>query len=153
VPRSRARMQDTDRHIGARIRKRRIMVGLTQRQMAQLIGISVQQAHMYEKGTNRVTAGRLYSIAQALGVEVTYFYEGLPTTGPSAPSPQRWMFEDLARAYLNIPVQEHREAILALARALANDETGHAAPPATRPISDRDCLGRGGQPGTRRCAW
>jgi transcriptional regulator with XRE-family HTH domain len=131
VPRSRARAQDTNRHIGARIRKRRIMVGLSQRQMAQLIGISVQQTHKYEKGTNRVTAGRLYSIAQALGVGVTYFYEGLPTTGLSAPSPQRRMFEDLARDYLNIPVQKHREAILALSRALA-DETGHAARPATR---------------------
>ena len=132
MPRSWARTQDTDRHIGARIRKRRITVGLTQRQMAQLMGVSYQQAYKYEKGTNRVTASRLYSIAQALEVDVTYFYEGLPTTGPSAPSPQRRMFEDLARDYLNIPVQEHREAILALVRALADDETRNAARPATR---------------------
>jgi transcriptional regulator with XRE-family HTH domain len=49
------------------MRERRIMLGLTQQQMAALIGVTSQQAHMYEKGLNRVSAGRLYSIAQALG--------------------------------------------------------------------------------------
>jgi transcriptional regulator with XRE-family HTH domain len=57
------------------MRERRIMLGLTQQQMAELIGVTYQQAHKYEKGINRVAAGRLYSIAQTLGVEVGYFYE------------------------------------------------------------------------------
>ena len=73
----RARAQGTDRHVGARMRERRIMLGLTQHQMAELIGVTYQQAHKYEKGINRVAAGRLYHIAQALGVEVGYFFEGL----------------------------------------------------------------------------
>ena len=73
----RARAQDTDRHVGARMRERRIMLRLTQQQMAELIGVTYQQAHKYEKGINRVSAGRLYHIAQALGVEVGYFFEGL----------------------------------------------------------------------------
>ena len=77
----RARPQDVDRHVGARIRERRIMLGLTQQQMADLIGVTYQQAHKYEKGINRVAAGRLYSIARALGVEVSYFYEELQTGG------------------------------------------------------------------------
>jgi DNA-binding XRE family transcriptional regulator len=62
----RARPQDVDRYVGARIRERRIMLGLTQQQMAELIGVAYQDAHKYEKGINRVAAGRLYSIARAL---------------------------------------------------------------------------------------
>ena len=63
----RARAPGTDRHVGGRMRERRIMLGLTQHQMAALIGVTYQQAHKYEKGINRVAAGRLYHIAQALG--------------------------------------------------------------------------------------
>src|SRR6188508_3503699 len=73
----RSRAQDIDRHVGARMRERRIMLGLTQQQMAELIGVTYQQAHKYEKGVNRIAGGRLYTIAQALGVEVGYFYEGM----------------------------------------------------------------------------
>jgi transcriptional regulator with XRE-family HTH domain len=82
----RSRAQDVDRYIGARIRARRIMLGLTQQQMAELVGVTYQQAHKYEKGINRVSAGRLYSIAQALGVEVSYFFEGLQTANHIVPS-------------------------------------------------------------------
>jgi transcriptional regulator with XRE-family HTH domain len=121
----RARAQDTDRHVGARMRARRIMLGLTQHQMAELIGVTYQQAHKYEKGINRVAAGRLYQIAQALGVEVGYFFEGLQTTSRSVPSPRQRMLLDLARNYLNISVPEHQKAIVALVRALAEDENGN----------------------------
>src|ERR687890_1347453 len=76
----RSRAQDIDRYVGARMRERRIMLGLTQQQMAELIGVTYQQAHKYEKGINRIAAGRLSSIAQALGVEVGYFYDGLTST-------------------------------------------------------------------------
>jgi transcriptional regulator with XRE-family HTH domain len=120
----RARSQDVDRQIGARIRERRILLGLTQQQMAELIGVTYQQAHKYEKGMDRVAAGRLYYIAQALGVEVSHFFEGLPTTGGLMPSPQQRMLLELARNYLNIPHPRHREAIVALARALAEVENG-----------------------------
>jgi transcriptional regulator with XRE-family HTH domain len=100
------------------------MLGLTQQQMAELVGVTYQQAHKYEKGINRVSAGRLYSIAQALGVEVSYFFEGLQTADRIVPSPQQRMLLDLACHYLNIPVREQREAIIALARALARPENG-----------------------------
>jgi transcriptional regulator with XRE-family HTH domain len=106
------------------MRERRIMLGLTQHQVAELIGVTYQQAHKYEKGMNRVAAGRLYSIAQALGVEVSYFYEGLQTASRLVPSPQQRMLLDLARNYLNIPVRQHRAAIVALTRALAEGENG-----------------------------
>jgi transcriptional regulator with XRE-family HTH domain len=123
----RPRSQDVDRHVGARMRDRRILLGLTQHQVADLIGVTYQQAHKYEKGINRVAAGRLYSIAQALGVEVGYFYEGLQTAGRLVPSPQQRMLLDLARNYLNIPIRAHREAIAALARALAERQNGDEA--------------------------
>ena len=89
-PRSRA--QDIDRHVGARMRQRRIMLGLTQQQLADLIGVTYQQAHKYEKGINRIAAGRLSGIAQALGVEIGYFYEGMsqtPAAGAAGPGRPR----------------------------------------------------------------
>ena len=99
------------------------MLGLTQQQMAELIGITYQQAHKYEKGINRVAAGRLYGIAR-LGVEVSYFFEGLQTADRLVPSPPQRMLLDLARSYLSIPVPEHQKTIVALARALAVGENG-----------------------------
>jgi DNA-binding XRE family transcriptional regulator len=57
--RSTGRTQDVDRHVGARVRERRIMLGLTQQQLADLIGVTYQQAHKYERGINRISAGRL----------------------------------------------------------------------------------------------
>ena len=75
--RSTSRTQDIDRHVGARIRERRIMLGLTQQQLADLIGVTYQQAHKYERGINRVSAGRLFEVAQVLGVPVSYFFDGL----------------------------------------------------------------------------
>ena len=115
----RSRPQEVDRYVGARIRERRILLGLTQQQMADLIGVTYQQAHKYEKGINRVAAGRLYRIGRALGVEVSYFYEGLHAAGGFVPSPSQRMLLDLARNFLNISDPRHREAVAALARALA----------------------------------
>jgi transcriptional regulator with XRE-family HTH domain len=120
----RSRSQDIDRHVGARVRDRRILLGLTQHQVADLIGVTYQQEHKYEKGINRVAAGRLYNIAQALGVDVSYFFEGLQTPGRLVPSAQQRMLLDLARNYLGIPVRAQREAIVALARALAEGKNG-----------------------------
>jgi hypothetical protein len=67
-------------------------------------------------------------LPKALGVEVSYFFEGLQTAGGFMPSPQQRMLLDLARNYLNIPAREHREAIVALARALAERENGDDRP-------------------------
>ena len=118
----RSRPQDVDRHVGARMRERRIMLGLTQQQLAELIGVTYQQAHKYEKSINRVAAGRLYGIARVLGVEVNYFYEGLRMEGGLVPSPSQRLLLDLARNFLNMPNRKHQEAISMLARALADGE-------------------------------
>ena len=120
-PRGRARPQDIDRHVGGRMRERRIMLGLTQQQMADLIGVTYQQAHKYEKGINRIAAGRLYNVARALGVEVSFFFEGLEETQNFQPTPQQRMLLELARNFISLPNRRHQEAICMLARALAED--------------------------------
>lgn len=119
--RNRARATDIDRHVGARMRERRIMLGLTQQQMAELIDITYQQAHKYEKGINRVASGRLYGIAQALGVDVNYFFAGLETGRANVPPHQRRLLE-LARNFMKIPASKHQDAICSLARALSDPE-------------------------------
>jgi transcriptional regulator with XRE-family HTH domain len=120
----RARVQDADRHVGLRMRERRIMLGLTQQEMAALIGVTYQQAHKYEKGINRVAAGRLYHIAQVLGVEVSYFFEGLGRDNALKARPQRLLLE-LGRSVIDIPIRKHQDAVCSLARALAEPDAGH----------------------------
>jgi transcriptional regulator with XRE-family HTH domain len=115
----RSRAQDVDRYVGARMRERRIMLGLTQQQMAELIGVTYQQAHKYEKGINRIASGRLYNIAQALGVDVSYFFEGLNNNEGFKPTSQQRMLLELARNFISMPNRKHQEALCSLARALA----------------------------------
>ena len=104
------------------MRERRVMLGLTQQQMAELIGVTYQQAHKYEKGLNRIAAGRLYLIARALGVDVGYFYEGLRAA--AMPSPEQRMLLELACNFLDIRDREHQATVVYLARALAECENG-----------------------------
>jgi len=119
--RSTGRTQDIDRHVGARVRERRIMLGLTQQQLADLIGVTYQQAHKYERGINRVSAGRLYEIAQVLSVPVGYFFEGLDGQATRTVSPRERMCLELARNFAQIPNERHQEALSQLARVLAAD--------------------------------
>ena len=69
------RANAADRHVGSRIRERRVMMGLSQQQLAKMIGVTYQQAHKYERGLNRISAGRLFEIGQVLGVPVSWFFE------------------------------------------------------------------------------
>src|SRR5271156_3364828 len=108
-----------DDHVGGRIRERRIMLGLTQQQLAEMIGVTYQQAHKYERGINRVSAGRLYEIARVLNAPITYFYEGIADDKPRAvPPPQRMLLE-IARNFAEIQNEKHQEAVSQLARVLA----------------------------------
>lgn len=65
-----------DQHIGLRIKMRRILMNMSQDTLAQKLNITFQQLQKYEKSTNRVSASRLYDIANALDIEITYFFEG-----------------------------------------------------------------------------
>lgn len=114
------RATDVDRYVGGRIRERRVMLGLSQQQMADMIGVTYQQAHKYERGINRISAGRLYEIAQVLRVPVSYFFDGVDgASGPDELSMRQRMCLELARNFTQIPSERHREALSQLARALA----------------------------------
>ena len=127
----RSRALDVDRYVSLRIRQRRIMLGLTQQQMAELIGVTYQQAHKYETGINRISAGRLYQIARALGVDISYFFEDVdPGNGAAAARaqelmPQQRMLLELARNFAAVKSRKHQEAICHLARALSDSEARH----------------------------
>ena len=68
---------EVDVHVGKRIRQRRWLVGMTQQKLAESVGIKFQQIQKYETGANRVSASRLWDIADALEVDVAFFFEGL----------------------------------------------------------------------------
>jgi transcriptional regulator with XRE-family HTH domain len=109
-----------DDHVGGRIRERRIMLGLTQQQLAEMIGVSYQQAHKYERGVNRVAAGRLFEIARALNAPITYFYEGIGEEGPPQITLHQRMQLEIARNFAEIRNERHQEAVSQVARALAS---------------------------------
>jgi transcriptional regulator with XRE-family HTH domain len=126
-PRPSPRANAADHHVGARIRERRIMLGLSQQQLAQMIGVTYQQAHKYERGLNRISAGRLYEIAQVLGVPVSWFFDGLSSTDAPAEMTQRQrMCLELARNFAAIDNEKHQEALSQMARALASQSEGRA---------------------------
>jgi transcriptional regulator with XRE-family HTH domain len=114
------RANAADRHVGARIRERRVMMGLSQQQLAKMIGVTYQQAHKYERGLNRISAGRLFEIGQVLGVPVSWFFEGLSADADGhETSPRQRMCLELARNFALIDNEKHQEALSQMARALA----------------------------------
>ena len=124
------RANNADRHVGARIRERRVMMGLSQQQLARMIGVTYQQAHKYERGLNRISAGRLFDIAQVLGVPVSWFFDGLSAEAdPLEVSPRQRMCLELARNFSLIDNEKHQEALSQMARALAAQSQAAAVAP------------------------
>jgi transcriptional regulator with XRE-family HTH domain len=68
----------TDKHVGSRVRMRRMMLGMSQEKLGDALGLTFQQVQKYEKGTNRIGASRLQQIAHILQVQVSFFFEGAP---------------------------------------------------------------------------
>ncbi|MBB5085572.1 transcriptional regulator with XRE-family HTH domain [Roseospira marina] len=95
------------------------MLGLSQQQMAEMIGVTYQQAHKYERGINRISAGRLFEIAQVLGVAVSFFFEGLESDAEQDSQNRQRMCLELARNFAMIRNERHQDALSQLARALA----------------------------------
>ena len=118
-----------DVHVGQRIRHRRWLVGMTQQQLAEKVGIKFQQIQKYETGANRVSASRLWDIAATLDVPVAYFYEGLAANDGAEAPPAGHALDgdllhdkealDLVRTYYAIP-PEQRRRLFDLARVLSN---------------------------------
>src|SRR5882757_8840256 len=75
-----------DIQVGNRVRIRRMLIGMSQEKLGDMLGLTFQQVQKYEKGVNRIGAGRLYEIARILGVPVDFFYEGAAQTGGLAES-------------------------------------------------------------------
>ena len=67
-----------DRYVGSRVRVRRLGLGMSQTRLGQAIGVTFQQVQKYENGANRVSASNLYKMAKAMGVDVGFFYDGMP---------------------------------------------------------------------------
>jgi transcriptional regulator with XRE-family HTH domain len=82
-----------DRHVGSRVRMRRMMLSMSQEKLGDALGLTFQQVQKYEKGTNRIGASRLQQISLVLQVPVAFFFEGAPILNPQqngleeAPSP------------------------------------------------------------------
>lgn len=114
-----------DVHVGKRVRHRRWLVGMTQQQLAERVGIKFQQIQKYETGANRVSASRLWDIADALDVPVNFFFEGLEEDNPKATNgvPADILGDkealDLVRSYYAIP-EAQRRRLFELARVLSD---------------------------------
>ncbi|SEL07612.1 transcriptional regulator, XRE family [Roseovarius azorensis] len=116
-----------DTHVGKRIRHRRWLVGMTQQQLAESVGIKFQQIQKYETGANRVSASRLWDIADSLGVEISFFFEGLEHEPSEARDKASTVASDilgdkealdLVRSYYAIP-ENQRRRLFDLARVLS----------------------------------
>ncbi|MEM6679705.1 MAG: helix-turn-helix transcriptional regulator [Pseudomonadota bacterium] len=110
-----------DVHVGQRVRQRRWMTGMTQQQLAHKVGIKFQQIQKYETGTNRISASRLWDIAAAMDVPVSFFFEGLDDAMAAEHGSSDMMADkealDLVRAYYAIP-ETQRRRLFDLARVL-----------------------------------
>ncbi len=116
-----------DVHVGKRVRHRRWLIGMTQQQLAEQVGIKFQQIQKYETGANRISASRLWDIAEALEVPVSFFFEGLEevqkadSDKKSVPADLMGDKEalDLVRSYYAIP-ENQRRRLFELARVLSD---------------------------------
>jgi transcriptional regulator with XRE-family HTH domain len=113
------RARNMDHYVGLRIRERRVMMGLSQQQLSELIGVTYQQTHKYERGLNRISAGRLFEVAQALAVGPSWFFEGFTGYGEMPElAPRQRLCLELARNFSLIKDEKHQEALSQMARSL-----------------------------------
>jgi transcriptional regulator with XRE-family HTH domain len=126
----------TDKHVGARVRMRRMMLGMSQEKLGDALSLTFQQVQKYEKGANRIGASRLQQISHILQVPVSFFFEGAPqtpglaTAGTSeAPSPA-YVSDFLAtsdglaltKAFMGIKDAKLRRKIVDLVEQIASDD-------------------------------
>jgi transcriptional regulator with XRE-family HTH domain len=127
-----------DKHVGSRVRMRRMMLGMSQEKLGDALALTFQQVQKYEKGTNRIGASRLQQISQILQVPVAFFFEGAPhltdalatESMESAPSPS-YVSDFLAtsdglsltKAFMRIPDPKLRRRIVDLVQQIAGEDT------------------------------
>jgi len=111
-----------DTYIGMKIHELRISMGLSRQQLADKIGVTHQQLQKYEKGTNRISAGRLAAIAKALNKPVSFFFEGADDDATDVlPSQHQRMCIEVSRNFLRIKNPMHQNAINLLVRTLSEN--------------------------------
>lgn len=111
-----------DQHIGARIRERRLALGLSQQQLGGRTGVTCQQAYKYETGRNRISGGRLYLIARALDVDTSWFFEGFGDAVRAPQNRRQRLSLEMTRSFNAIDNEKYQEALTQMARALAAAE-------------------------------
>ncbi len=126
-----------DRHVGRRVRMRRLLMGMTQEKLGEAIGVSFQQVRTYEEGMNRIGSGRLHQIATVLGVPVSYFYEDAPGGDRDPEADERGavltaaltdpLALRLVSAFAATPDPEARRSLVNLAEAIAAPEGGEGS--------------------------
>lgn len=127
---------DVDVHVGGRMRQRREALMISQGRLGRLLGITFSQIQKFEKGKNRIGAGRLYQIADILGVPPSWFFEGFERPGADAPPVDKSRLPEETRllvdAFEAIDSPDTRASVLALVRSMATsrEENGHPAVPA-----------------------
>jgi transcriptional regulator with XRE-family HTH domain len=120
-----------DVHVGARVRMRRMLIGMSQEKLGESLGLTFQQVQKYEKGSNRIGASRLYQIGAVLGVPIEFFFEGLERdqTADGADYGARFDTEllssaegiQLNSAFFSISDPRLRKRLLDLVKAMAGD--------------------------------
>jgi transcriptional regulator with XRE-family HTH domain len=126
-----------DKHVGSRVRMRRMMVNMSQEKLGEKLGITFQQIQKYEKGTNRIGASRLQQIANVLGVPVGFFFEGAPVPDSSAKgfseaASPAYVSDFLAtsdglaltKAFMKVTDSKVRRRIVDLVEAMAAEQDG-----------------------------
>ena len=134
----RARRADgRDAEVGRRVRSRRLECRLSQTELADRIGVTFQQVQKYERGINRIGAGRLYEVAGILGVPVSFFYEGVNGVEPSgeggsldSSAVMDFLSSNegiqLSTAFIGIKDAKVRRRLLDLVRSIAGEQNGAA---------------------------
>lgn len=113
--------EQIDVAIGQKIHALRISLGLSRQQLADRIGVTHQQLQKYEKATNRISAGRLAAIAQAVGKPVSYFFEDIMEDNHAVPSQHQRMCIEVSRNFMRIKDPMHQNAVNLLVRTLAGE--------------------------------
>lgn len=116
-------MHPVDAHVGRKVREIRLLRGLTQANVAEQLGLSFQQLQKYETGHNRVSASRLYEIAQLLGVEPSYFFDGYQSAGADRPAQLDERTARAAKALSSISDDAVRNQIQTMIMELAGRES------------------------------
>lgn len=113
-------IEEVDKFIGKKIYSLRLAKGLSRQQLSEVIGVTHQQLQKYEKGTNRISVGRLVLIAKALSKDISYFYNGLDSSEhePIMTQHQRMCIE-VSRNFMKIENSEQQVAVNSLVKSLS----------------------------------